>query len=68
VHPLTGLRETSPFRFRFRYVLHPFAAKYSHWMWHIAPRAGLVSRSRQSEIQTRIRNRKSCWFSIGEER
>jgi hypothetical protein len=22
------------FRFRFRYVLHPFAAKYSHWMWH----------------------------------
>jgi hypothetical protein len=21
-------------RFRFRYVLHPFAAKYSHWMWH----------------------------------
>jgi hypothetical protein len=19
---------------RFRYVLHPFAAKYSHWMWH----------------------------------
>jgi hypothetical protein len=20
--------------FRFRYVLHPFAAKYSHWMWH----------------------------------
>jgi hypothetical protein len=20
------------FRFRFRYVLHPFAAKYSHWM------------------------------------
>jgi hypothetical protein len=18
----------------FRYVLHPFAAKYSHWMWH----------------------------------
>jgi hypothetical protein len=24
------------FRFRFRYVLHPFAAKYSHWMWHSA--------------------------------
>jgi hypothetical protein len=23
---------TSGFRFRFRYVLHPFAAKYSHWM------------------------------------
>jgi hypothetical protein len=22
------------FRFRFRYVLHPWAAKYSHWMWH----------------------------------
>jgi hypothetical protein len=20
-------------QFRFRYVLHPFAAKYSHWMW-----------------------------------
>jgi hypothetical protein len=23
-------------RFRFRYVLHPWTAKYSHWMWHWA--------------------------------
>jgi hypothetical protein len=22
--------------FRFRYVLHPWTAKYSHWMWHWA--------------------------------
>jgi hypothetical protein len=27
-------------RFRFRYVLHPFAAKYSHWMWHKASALG----------------------------
>jgi hypothetical protein len=24
------------FRFRFRYVLHPWTAKYSHWMRHEA--------------------------------
>jgi hypothetical protein len=30
-HKLLGGRLA---RFRFRYVLHPFAAKYSHWMWH----------------------------------
>jgi hypothetical protein len=23
-------------RFRFRYILHPWTAKYSHWMWHWA--------------------------------
>jgi hypothetical protein len=21
---------------RFRYVLHPWTAKYSHWMWHFS--------------------------------
>jgi hypothetical protein len=26
--------DTAVSAFRFRYVLHPFAAKYSHWMWH----------------------------------
>jgi hypothetical protein len=30
----TSNGRTWPHRFRFRYVLHPFAAKYSHWMWH----------------------------------
>jgi hypothetical protein len=35
VIPLSAVEWVSHyFRFRFRYVLHPFAAKYSHWMWH----------------------------------
>jgi hypothetical protein len=29
-----GPEKVSGNEFRFRYVLHPFAAKYSHWMWH----------------------------------
>jgi hypothetical protein len=28
------LTPTQVVRFRFRYVLHPWTAKYSHWMWH----------------------------------
>jgi hypothetical protein len=37
LHPIfrTHIASTSS-RFRFRYVLHPWTAKYSHWMWHWA--------------------------------
>jgi hypothetical protein len=35
---MTASRLGCLIRFRFRYVLHPFAAKYSHWMSEGAPR------------------------------
>jgi hypothetical protein len=32
----TGAVSSVQFRDQFSYVLHPFAARYSHWMWHLA--------------------------------